>query len=87
MEMSSRMISKAAKRRQRKKKIQNLSLESKQCNLYDDIHSEAQKHFFSHNPNSLRLFGSFESEKLASAFADQCTSAMKSTDHEDVSRE
>jgi hypothetical protein len=73
--------SKAAKRRERKKKrnqIRSFELVTDPT-FYDELHAEAVHHYFVTNPGAVKAFGS-DSAKLANLFADQCLAAMNKTD-------
>lgn len=61
-------ITNSAKRRMRKK--------NNNKKFYDELHSEAVKHYFTVNPSAVRIFGT-DSTKFANFFADECVSSMR----------
>jgi hypothetical protein len=73
--IESNQISKAAKRRQRKKKSnKHVIYDEKQ--YHSEMHKEAVKHYFIANPAVVKIFGT-DSVKFANFFADQCISEIK----------
>jgi hypothetical protein len=67
-------ITNSAKRRMRKKN--NNKKDTKDKKFYDELHSEAVKHYFTVNPSAVRIFGT-DSIKFANFFADECVSSMR----------